>query len=60
MCAHACACRNGRSPLLVASRDGHISCVEALIRFNADVLEFDGCVVFKFDCCLRLFGHELW
>ncbi len=54
------ACRNGRSPLFVASREGHISCVEALIRVRADVLKFDSCVVFKFDCDLRLFGHALW
>ncbi len=32
-------CRNGVSPLWVASQVGHVSCVEALIRGKADVLQ---------------------
>ena len=32
-------CRNGTSPLLMASAGGHVSCVEALIRGKADVLQ---------------------
>ncbi len=31
------ACRNGMSALMAASKDGHASCVEALIREKADV-----------------------
>jgi ankyrin repeat protein len=33
------AFRNGESPLFVASREGHVSCVEALISAKADVLQ---------------------
>ena len=38
-CTHSRACRNGDSPLLQASNAGHFSCVEALIRLKADVLQ---------------------
>ena len=33
--------RDGASPLLMASLEGHVSCVEALIRSKADVLQCD-------------------
>ena len=39
VCTHARACREGQSPLWIASFAGHISCVEALIRAKADVLQ---------------------
>jgi hypothetical protein len=32
-------CRDGASPLFMASLGGHYSCVEALIRGKADVLQ---------------------
>jgi len=32
-------CRDGMSPLSMASQGGHLSCVEALIRGKADVLQ---------------------
>ena len=32
-------CRDGASPLLMASFGGHVSCVEALIQGKADVLQ---------------------
>jgi len=32
-------CSDGASPLFVASRGDHLSCVEALIRGKADVLQ---------------------
>ncbi len=35
------ACRDGVSPLSVASVFGHVSCVEALIVAKADVLQCD-------------------
>ena len=38
-CTHSRACRNGVSPLFVASYGGHVSCVEALIGLKADVLQ---------------------
>ena len=38
VCTNARACR-GVSPLLAASEGGHLSCVEALIHANANVLE---------------------
>ena len=41
VCTDARACRNGRSPVYMASFGGHVSCVEALIRANADVLQCD-------------------
>ena len=41
VCTDARACRNGRSPVWVASVGGHVSCVEALIRAKADVLQCD-------------------
>ena len=34
-----CVCSDGASPLLMASMGGHVSCVEALIRSKADVLQ---------------------
>ena len=34
-------CSNGASVLYMASSGGHLSCVEALIRSKADVLQFD-------------------
>jgi hypothetical protein len=33
------ACRDGQSPVWMASRGGHVSCVEALILAKADVLQ---------------------
>jgi hypothetical protein len=39
VCTHSLACRGGTSPLNVASFAGHLSCVEALIRLKADVLQ---------------------
>ena len=41
VCTDARVCREGYSPVLIASVGGHISCVEALIRAKADVLQFD-------------------
>ena len=32
-------CRSGMSPLWMASNGGHVSCVEALIRSKADVMQ---------------------
>jgi len=32
-------CSDGASPLFMASQGGHVSCVEALIRGKADVLQ---------------------
>ncbi len=40
-CALMRACREGQSPIYMASVGGHISCVEALIRAKADVLQCD-------------------
>ena len=34
-------CRDGASPLSMASGGGHVSCVESLIRGTADVLQCD-------------------
>ena len=39
VCTDARACRDGQSPILVASYGGHVSCVEALILSKADVLQ---------------------
>jgi hypothetical protein len=44
VCAHALACRYGKSPVYAASQMGHVHCVEALIRLKADVLKCDECV----------------
>ena len=41
VCTHARACRDGRSPVYVASEGGYLACVEALIRLKADVLQCD-------------------
>jgi len=41
VCAHARACRDGASPLWIASQGGHLTCVEALILAKADVLQCD-------------------
>ena len=41
VCTHARACRDGASPLYAASAGGHLTCVEALIRLKADVLQCD-------------------
>ena len=45
MCVGRCTdvrvCRDGESPLYAASREGHASCVEALILGKADVLQCD-------------------
>ena len=38
-CALMRACREGQSPVWIASFAGHISCVEALIRAKTDVLQ---------------------
>ena len=37
-CSNVRVCRNGLSPLYMASLGGHASCVEALILGKADVL----------------------
>ncbi len=42
VCTDARACRDGESPVLLASLGGHVSCVEALILAKADVLQCDG------------------
>jgi hypothetical protein len=39
VCAHTRACSDGKSPLWIAAQGGHVSCVEALIRLKADVLQ---------------------
>ena len=39
VCADARACRDGQSPVWIASAAGHISCVEAVILAKADVLQ---------------------
>jgi len=39
VCTHARACRGVWSPLCAASQGGHLTCVEALIRLKADVLQ---------------------
>ncbi len=39
VCTDARACRDGQSPVWIASFAGHISSVEALIRAKADVLQ---------------------
>ena len=44
MCTHARACRGGEFPLFVASKGGHLSCVEALVHFKADVMQRSSCV----------------
>ena len=41
VCTDARACRDGQSPLSIASAGGHISCLEVLIRAKADVLQCD-------------------
>ena len=41
VCSDARASREGYSPVLAASAGGHISCVEALIRAKADLLQCD-------------------
>jgi hypothetical protein len=33
--------RNGFSPLFLACYNGHVSCIEALIRLKSDVLQCD-------------------
>ena len=38
-CSDVRVCRDGRSPLFMASARGHASCVEALILGKADVLQ---------------------
>jgi len=40
-CSHALACSDGMSPVWIASEGGFVSCVEALIRAQADVLQCD-------------------
>ena len=40
-CTDVRVCRDGESPLLMASLGGHASCVEALILGKADVLQCD-------------------
>ncbi len=47
--------RVGCSILFISSAGGHLSCVEALIRKKADVLQCDKCVVLSDDGWLRLF-----
>ena len=39
VCTHTRACSFGWSPVFAASDAGHVSCVEALIRAKADVLQ---------------------
>ncbi len=41
VCSDARTCRNGQSPLYMASFGGHVLCVEALILAKADVLQCD-------------------
>ena len=41
VCTDARAYRDGQSPVFMASSGGHVSCVEALIRAKADVLQCD-------------------
>jgi hypothetical protein len=41
VCADARACRNGNNPVFIACALGRVSCVEALIGANADVLQCD-------------------
>ncbi len=38
-CSDVRACRDGESPVWIASQGGHVACVEALIRLKADVLK---------------------
>ena len=40
-CTDARTCRNGASPVLMASVGGHVLCSEALILAKADVLQCD-------------------
>jgi hypothetical protein len=40
-CTDVRVCSDGMSPLTAASLGGHVSCVEALIRGTADVLQCD-------------------
>jgi hypothetical protein len=40
-CTDVRVCRDGQSPLCLASFGGHASCVEALILGKADVLQCD-------------------
>ena len=40
-CTDVRVCRSGQFPLFMASAGGHASCVEALIREKADVLQCD-------------------
>ena len=40
-CTDVRVCRDGESPLFMASLGGHASCVEALILGKADVLQCD-------------------
>ena len=37
--------RYGTSPIWIASSEGHVSCVEALLHANADVLHLNKCVL---------------
>ncbi len=37
--SHGRACRENTSPVWIASQGGHLSCVEALIRAKANVLQ---------------------
>ncbi len=39
VCTYARACRNGRSPVYMASCEGHSDCVAALVRAGAPPLE---------------------
>ncbi len=40
-CALMRVSRNGRSPVYAASYGGHLSCIQALILANADVMQCD-------------------
>jgi hypothetical protein len=56
-CADARACREGGSPVSIACLMGHLSCVEALIRLKADVLQCDRYVFVRDDRGLMLVGR---
>ncbi len=40
--SHACCCREGRAPIHLAAREGHLSIVEFLVARGADVHAQDG------------------